>query len=165
MIKFNRYDFDQEWLIGRARTEFLKRQTNKSAKTDTRSIERIFADFVYGHVAEIFLMEKYGFLDDKRKYQDVKTPKPPHYPVAVKVTENEYYIEKQGKYPSCLKRWATEKLTIDARHGEGSWPELLCVFTASRKTFDYEHYGNYKWDKQRTRFIPQSNLDSMFFNA
>jgi len=131
-MKFNAIiDIDREKLklraLDEARLIYAKDSTRKN-----RSLEEILQTCMYGHAAEIYLMEC-GFTDDPRPYKDLLEKD--GTPIEVKVTEGKYYV------PFVLAR--AERA---AREEWRDYPNKLYVFIADRNTLDYELYGIYTWN-------------------
>ena len=129
--KFNAADLDAPTLLSRAKEEseqiFAKESTRRG-----RTLQKIIETSMYGHAAELYLIEKCQFKDDPRKYKDLFDTE--GNPVEVKVTEGDYYV------PYVLDR--ATKAKSEAWRG---FPDILYVFIGDKITVDYSLYGIYKW--------------------
>lgn len=141
-MEFNVKDLDQDMLKNRALKEakliFQKKTTRKN-----RTLEEIHITAMYGHAAEIYLLNN-GFTDDDREFKDVISPE--GEPVEVKVTKSEYYV------PYVLKR-CNEAASESWRN----YPKILYVFIGNRKTLDYKLSGIYKWNDSSKEFYLHSD--------
>ena len=130
-MKFNAIDLNAPMLLSRAKEEseqiFAKESTRRG-----RSLQKIIETSLYGHAAELYLIEKCGIKDDTRKYKDLFDTE--GNSVEVKVTEGDYYV------PYVLDRASKAKL-CDWR----GFSEILYVFIGNKITADYNLYGIYKW--------------------
>ena len=130
-IKFNAADLDAATLYSRAKEEseqiFAKESTRRG-----RSLQKIIETSLYGHAAELYLIEKCGFKDDPRKYKDLFDTE--GNSVEVKVTEGDYYV------PYVLDRAGKSKL-CDWR----DFSDILYIFIGNKITADYNLHGVYKW--------------------
>lgn len=131
-FKFNANELNQNYLLSRSHEEaneiFAKPSTRRG-----RSYEEILKTVLYGHVAEVFLIEKMGFTDDTRKYKDVINTAGKY--VEVKVTEGDYYV------PYVLERAVAAK-----KESWRKYPDLLYIFIGDKKTGDYSLHGIYEWN-------------------
>ena len=136
-MKFNIADIDHDLLKARAQAEarqiFLKESTRRN-----RSLEEIVATVMYGHAAEVYLIQYEGFTDDERPYKDVFDRNGKD--VEVKVTECEEYV------PFVLAR--CEEAAKDKWR---KYPKKLYIFIGDRNTLDYHLYGTYSYNG--TKFI------------
>ena len=73
-MKFNaKTDLDPARLYNRAETE-AKLIHSKPSTARGRSLENIIETVMYGHAAELYLIDHESFRDDPREYKDVMTP-------------------------------------------------------------------------------------------
>lgn len=142
IMEFNVKDLDQDMLKSRALKE-AKRIFQKKSTRKNRTLEEIHITAMYGHAAEIYLLNN-GFTDDDREFKDVISPE--GEPVEVKVTEGEYYV------PYVLKR-CNEAFFEPWRN----YPKILYIFINDKKTFDYKLYGIYEWNDSSKKFCLQSS--------
>lgn len=136
-MKFNVRDIDHDLLKKRARAEaraiFLKESTRKN-----RTEEEIIATVMYGHAAEVYLIQYQGFKDDERPYKDVFDPNGKD--VEVKVTESEQFVP-----------YVVGRCNNDAKDKWRKYPKKLYVFIGDRHTLDYHLYSTYSYNG--TEFI------------
>lgn len=140
-MKFNASQLDNNFYLDRAKAEANEIFSNESTRRD-RSFRNILETTLYGHAAEVFLIQECGFKDDARKYKDVIDTN--GFSVEIKVTEGDYYV------PYVLERAEKAKLQVWREY-----PDILYVFIGNKKTADYELNGVYKWNSKR--FVLQSN--------
>ena len=142
IMEFNVKDLDQDIIKNRALKEaksiFQKKSTRKN-----RTLEQIHATTMYGHAAEVYLLNN-GFTDDDREYKDVISPE--GEPVEVKVTEGEYYI------PYVLKR-----CNEAASESWKNYAKILYIFIGNKKTLDYKLNGIYEWNNNSKEFCLQTS--------
>lgn len=131
-FKFNAKELNQSLLLGRAHKEANEIFSKPSTRRN-RSYYDILETVLYGHAAEVFLIEKHGFKDDHRIYKDVIDPE--NNAIEVKVTEGDYYV------PYVLERAKEAK-----RETWRKYPDLLYVFIGDKKTADYDLHGIYEWN-------------------
>lgn len=134
MITFNSKDLNQEAWAQRARAEaVLIHQKDSTGRG--RSFEQVYETTKYGHAAEMYLIENFGFTDDKRPYRDIISPS--GSPVEVKVTEKEEYVYHVLKRANeaAHEKWRKVK-----------YPENLLIFISPRNDTIYTLYGYYKFN-------------------
>jgi hypothetical protein len=134
-IEFNAADLDTSVLLSRAKEE-SEQMFSKESTRRGRSLQKIIETALYGHAAELYLIEKCQFKDDPRKYKDLFDTE--GNPVEVKVTEGDYYV------PYVLDR-ATKAKSEEWR----GFPDILYVFIGDKITADYSLYGIYKWSENK----------------
>jgi len=139
-MKFNASQLDKDFYLTRAKSEADEIFSNESTRRG-RSFRNILETTLYGHAAEVYLIQECGFKDDTRKYKDVIDTNGSS--VEIKVTEGDYYV------PYVLER--AEKAKAQTWRG---YPDILYVFIGNKKSADYELSGIYKWNKKR--FVLQS---------
>jgi hypothetical protein len=140
-MKFNASQLDNDFYLDRAKAEANEIFSNESTRRG-RSFRNILETTLYGHAAEVFLIQERAFKDDPRKYKDVIDTN--GFSVEIKVTEGDYYV------PYVLERAEKAKLQVWREY-----PDILYVFIGNKKTADYELNGVYKWNSKR--FVLQSN--------
>ena len=140
-MKFNASQLDNDFYLDRAKAEANEIFLNESTLRG-RSFQNILETTLYGHAAEVYLIQECGFKDDGRKYKDVIDTDGSS--VEIKVTEGDYYV------PYVLERAEKAKLQVWREY-----PDILYVFIGNKKTADYELNGVYKWNSKR--FVLQSN--------
>lgn len=138
-MEFNAHDVDFKFLSERALKESEKIYSKESPR-DGRNFMTILKTSIYGHVPEVYLIEKHGFSDDLREYRDVIDPN--GIPVEIKATEGEYYV------PYVLGRASKAKM-----NRKKDYPNILYIFIGNKKTLDYKLQGIYEWGK--TKFVLQ----------
>ena len=133
-MKFNAKQLDGATLRSRAEAEALLINSSASSSRG-RSYEKILETTIYGHAAELYLIQEESHTDDPREYKDVFDPD--GNPVEVKVTGH------PGNVPSVLARANEKKL-----HGRfrQNFPNILYVFIGNKITCDYHLHGIYKWN-------------------
>ena len=141
-MEFNLKDLDQDFLKSRALKE-AKRIFQKKSTRKNRTLAQIHATTMYGHAAEIYLLNN-GFIDDDREFKDVISPE--GEPVEVKVTKGEYYI------PYVLRR--CNEAASDVRR---NYAKILYVFIGNKKTLDYKLSKIYKWNNNSKQFYLHSD--------
>ena len=139
-MKFNASQLDNDFYLDRAKAEANEIFLNESTRRG-RSFQNILETTLYGHAAEVYLIQECGFKDDGRKYKDVIDTN--GFSVEIKVTEGDYYV------PYVLERAEKAKLQVWREY-----PDILYVFIGNKKTADYELNGIYKWNNKR--FVLQS---------
>lgn len=131
-MKFNAIiDVDRVKLRERS-VEEAKLIYAKDSTRKNRQLEEIIETCMYGHAAEIYLMDL-GFTDDTRPYKDLFDLD--GTPIEVKVTEGDYYVP-----------YVISRAEQAAREAWRDYPNTLYVFTANRQSLDYELYGIYIWN-------------------
>jgi predicted HicB family RNase H-like nuclease len=101
---------------------------------------------MYGHAAELYLIDHESFSDDPREYKDVIDTKGNQ--VEVKVTEGKYYV------PYVLQRCNDAAIETWRKY-----PEILYVFIGNKETYDYELDGIYLWNGKQ--FCLQNEEDDV----
>ena len=99
--EFNVRDLDATVLKERAEAEATEIYSKDSTRKG-RTLEEITLATMYGHAAEVWLLQN-GFKDDTRKYKDLFEPD--GTPIEVKVTQTDRYI------PDVLNRCREAKAT------------------------------------------------------
>ena len=140
-MKFNASQLDKDFYITRAKAEANEIFSNENTRRG-RSFQNILETTLYGHAAEVYLIQECGFKDDDRKYKDLFDTDGSS--VEIKVTEGDYYV------PYVLER--AEKAKMQTWRGS---PDILYVFIGNKKSADYKLNGIYKWNKKR--FVLQRN--------
>ena len=143
-MKFNAAELNASMLLARAKEE-SEQMFSKESTRRGRSLQKIIETALYGHAAELYLIEKCQFKDDPRKYKDVFDPE--GNSVEVKVTEGDYYV------PYVLDR--ANKAKAETWRG---FPDILYVFIGDKVTVDYSLYGIYKWCENKFVLQPTSNI-------
>ena len=139
-MKFNAAELNKEFYLNRAEveaTEIYSKDTTRHGRT----FQNILETTLYGHAAEVYLIQECGYTDDDRKYKDVINTK--GNSVEIKVTEGDYYV------PFVLER--AEKAKLQTWRG---FPDILYVFLGNKKTADYSLYGKYYWNE--AKYVLQS---------
>ena len=134
-MEFNAADLDASALLSRAKEE-SEQIFAKDATRRGRTLQKITETSIYGHVAELYLIEKCQFKDDPRKYKDLFDTE--GNSVEVKVTKGDYYV------PYVLDR--ATKAKLETWRG---FPDILYVFIGNKVTADYSLYGIYKWSENK----------------
>lgn len=146
MITFDSRNLNQEAWAERARAEAILIHGKDSTRRN-RSLEEIYETTKYGHAAEQYLIEEFGFEDDPRIYKDVINTSGD--PVEVKVTENEnnvIYVLKRCN-EAAKEKWR-------------KFPKKLMIFVSPRSGTTYHLHGYYEYNgkefKKTSVQIPQS---------
>jgi len=134
-MKFNAKELHKEFYLSRGRREATEISSKDSTRRD-RTFENVLETTLYGHAAEVYLIQECGYTDDDRKYKDVIDPE--GNSVEIKVTEGDYYV------PHVLER--AEKAKLETWRG---YPDILYVFIGNKKTAEYSLHGKYYWDGQK----------------
>ena len=69
-MNFNASQLDKDFYLTRAKSEANEIFSNESTRRG-RSFQNILETTLYGHAAEVYLIQECGFKDDERKYKDV----------------------------------------------------------------------------------------------
>ena len=138
-MKFNVRDLNTSTLLTRAKKEAQDIFDNPDTRRG-RSLKKINETSLYGHAAELYLIEEHQFKDDPKSFKDLFDTK--GNAVEVKVTQFKHYV------PYVLERAANAKKQIWR-----NFPDILYVFVGDKKTLDYDLDGIYKWGK--TKFVLQ----------
>ena len=144
MMKFNRRDINETELKQRALTEFTLAESNESTRSDRRSPKKRLADFEYGHVSELYLIQECGFTDNPEPYKDLFDRK--GNPIEVKTTGNAKWIEG-GQWPLME---TCRKFKLESWR---EYPDYIYTFIGNRTTGDYEFEGLYKWVEASKTFV------------
>ena len=145
-MKFNaKTDLDGQALYARAEAE-AKLIFRKDSTRRGRSLEQIIETVLYGHAAELYLIEHHNFKDDTHEYKDVIDTDGNQ--VEVKVTEGEYYV------PHVLAR-----CNDAAKETWRKYPEILYVFIGDKETCDYYLHGIYHYNGKQ--FCLQTQEDDV----
>lgn len=143
-MEFNAADLNASTLLSRAKEEaeqiFAKESTRRG-----RTLQKIIETSMYGHAAELYLIEKCQFRDDPRKYKDLFDTE--ENSVEVKVTEGDYYV------PYVLDR--ATKAKLETWRG---FPDILYVFIGNKVTADYSLHGIYKWSENKFVLQKATNI-------
>lgn len=132
-MKFNAItDIDVDFLKERAFTEAALIYAKPSTRKD-RSLQQIRETCLYGHAAEVYLIQHCGFKDDTRDYRDVFDPNGKD--VEVKVTSCENYVGD-------VLRRCNETAELKYRQ----YPKKLYVFIGDKQTLDYHLYSTYSYN-------------------
>lgn len=142
-ICFNAKQLDVASLVKRAKREATEIHSKESTRRN-RSLEQVIESCLYGHAAELYLIENCGFKDDDRPYKDLYNESGES--VEVKVTQGTYYV------PYVLHR-AEEAKKMPWR----KFSDILYIFIGNKETLDYELEGIYKWSTERNRFTKTRN--------
>ena len=67
-MNFNASQLDKDFYLTRAKSEANEIFSNESTRRG-RSFQNILETTLYGHAAEVYLIQECGFKDDERKYQ------------------------------------------------------------------------------------------------
>lgn len=129
--EFNVHDLNATVLKARAESEALEIYSKESTRKG-RTLEEITLVAMYGHAAEVWLLQN-GFKDDTRKYKDLFEPD--GTPIEVKVTQTDRYI------PDVLNRCREAKAQPFR-----DYPDRVYVYVNDRKSPIYKLHGPYNWD-------------------
>jgi hypothetical protein len=142
-MKFNAItDIDRISLYERAFEE-AKLIYDKNSTRRNRTLEEILEACLYGHAAEVYLMD-IGFSNDPRPYKDLLEKD--GTPIEVKVTEGEYYVP-----------YVLERAERAASEPWRDYPKKLYVFIGNRQSLDYHLHGIYVWDGKNFCVQPEIN--------
>ena len=139
-MKFNAADLNPNVYLQRANKEaeeIYSKETTRKNRTKAQILETV----LYGHAAEVYLMQYHNFKDDERKYKDVFDTK--GNSIEVKVTEGEYYV----KYVLNRAVEAKKKPWM-------KFSDILYIFLGDKTTADYSLQGIYMWSGEK--FVLQS---------
>lgn len=128
--EFNVRDVDAKILKERAEAEAIEIHSKDSTRKD-RTLEEITLATMYGHVAEVWLLQN-GFKDDIRKYKDLFEPD--GTAIEVKVTQTDRYI------PDVLNRCREAKLQTFR-----DYPDRVYVYVNDRQSPIYKLHGPFNW--------------------
>ena len=132
-MQFNaKKDLDPVRLYNRAEAE-AKLIYSKPSTRRNRSLEDIIETVMYGHAAELYLIDHEGFKDDTREYKDVIDLEGKD--VEVKVTEGSYYVSH-----------VLDRCNAAATETWRKYPEKLYIFTGDKISCDYRLHGIYLWN-------------------
>lgn len=140
-MEFSGYDVDYKFLSERAIKE-AEEIYSKNTTRRNRGLIEIIKTTIYGHIPEVYLIEKCGFTDDIRKYKDVIDIN--GNVVEVKVTEGEYYVP-----------YVIDRANKAYKEKWRNYPEILYVFIGNKKTLEYKLHGIYQIVNEK--FVLQSN--------
>ena len=129
--QFNVRDLDAKALKERAEAEALQIYSKDSTRQG-RSLEEITLTTMYGHAAEVWLLQN-GFKDDTRKYKDLIEPS--GVSIEVKVTQIEQFV------PGVLNRCKEAKLQTFR-----DYPDRVYVYVNDRQSPIYSLHGIFNWD-------------------
>ena len=132
-MKFNaKNDLDPVRLYNRAEAE-AKLIYSKPSTQRGRTLENIIETVMYGHAAELYLIDHEGFKDDTREYKDVVDLD--GNDVEVKVTEGEHYVS-----------YVLDRCNAAAMETWRKYPEKLYIFIGDKESCDYHLHGIYEWN-------------------
>ena len=135
-MQFNaKNDLDPVKLYNRAEAE-AKLIYSKPSTRRGRSLENIIETVMYGHAAELYLIDHEGFKDDTREYKDVVDPG--GNDVEVKVTEGKYYVSH-----------VLDRCNAAAMETWRKYPEKLYIFIGNKESCDYYLHGIYEWNGEK----------------
>ena len=134
-VEFNAADLDTSVLLSRAKEE-SEQMFSKESTRRGRSLQKIIETALYGHAAELYLIEKCQFKDDPRKYKDLFDTE--GNPVEVKVTKGDYYVP-----------YVLDRATKAKQETWRGFPDILYVFIGDKITADYSLYGIYEWSENK----------------
>lgn len=139
-MKFNARDLDTSTLLSRAKEEAQAIFDNPETRRG-RTLKKIIETSLYGHAAELHLIEEHEFKDDPKSFKDLFDTE--GNAVEVKVTQFKHYV------PYVLERAANAK-----KQTWRGFPDILYVFVGDKVTLEYNLDGIYKWGK--TKFVLQN---------
>ena len=139
-MKFNASDLSPELFLKRANKEAEEIYSKPSTRKN-RTKAQILETVLYGHAAEVYLIEYHNFKDDERKYKDVFDTE--GNSIEVKVTEGEYYVEH-----------VLDRAVEDKKQPWRKFSNILYIFIGDKITADYSLHGIYKWNNEK--FVLQS---------
>lgn len=132
-MKFNaKTDISAEALKDRAQAEAMEIYSKGSTRRG-RSFNEIVEVCMYGHAAEVYLIEKEGYRDDPRPYKDVIDPN--GEPVEVKVTEGDYYVP-----------YVLDRCNKAAKDSWRKYPKKLIIFVNNKRDLWYNKHAEYVWN-------------------
>lgn len=135
-MKFNaKNDLDPVRLYNRAEAE-AKLIYSKPSTQRGRTLENIIETVMYGHAAELYLIDHEGFRDDTREYKDVVDLE--GNDVEVKVTEGEHYVS-----------YVLDRCNAAAMETWRKYPEKLYIFIGNKENYDYHLHGIYCWNGEQ----------------
>jgi hypothetical protein len=134
-MKFNAADLDPELYLKRASKE-AEEIFSKDSTRRNRTKVQILETVLYGHAAEVYLMQYHNFKDDERKYKDVFDTE--GNSIEVKVTEGEYYVEH-----------VLGRAIEDKKQPWRKFSNILYIFIGNKTTADYHLHGIYKWNNEK----------------
>ena len=134
-MKFNAADLDPELFLLRASAE-AEEIYSKPSSAHGRSKQKILELVLYGHAAEVYLIQHKNFKDDLRPYKDVIDPE--GNCVEVKVTEGEHYVQ-----------FVLDRANKAKGEEWRKFPEILYIFIGDKNTADYELYNIYFWNGKK----------------
>ena len=139
-MKFNAADLDPNVYLQRANKEAEEIYSKPSTRKN-RTKAQILETVLYGHAAEVYLMQYHAFKDDERKYKDVFDKD--GNSIEVKVTEGDYFVSYvlDRAIEAKQKKWM-------------KFSDILYIFLGDKTTADYSLHGIYKWNGEK--FVLQS---------
>jgi hypothetical protein len=143
-MEFNAADLDASALLSRAKEESEQIFAGTFTRRG-RTLQKIIETSMYGHAAELYLIEKCQFEDDPRKYKDLFDTE--GNPVEVKVTEGDYYVH-----------YVLDRATKAKSEEWRGFPDILYVFIGDKITADYSLYGIYKWSENKFVLQKATNI-------
>ncbi|HCY82036.1 MAG TPA: hypothetical protein DHV22_10760 [Xanthomarina gelatinilytica] len=134
-MKFNASDLNPELFLKRANKEAEEIFSKESTRRNRTKAE-ILETVLYGHAAEVYLIEYHNFKDDERKYKDVFDTE--GNSIEVKVTEGEYYVKH-----------VLDRAIEDKKQSWRKFSDILYIFIGNKTTADYHLHGIYKWNGEK----------------
>lgn len=132
-MRFNAItDIDVELLKERSYAEAAEIFVKESTRGN-RTIEDVRAATMYGHAAEVYLIQHHNFKDDPRPFKDLFNTI--GKPVEVKVTEFIHYV------PHVIRRCEEY-----AREKWRQYPAIVYIFIGNKSSLEYNLYGIYHWN-------------------
>lgn len=141
--KFNAKDINPSALKDRAKGEADQIWNSPRGVIRGRTYEQLLADCMLGQAAEIHLLNC-GYLDNPKKYMDVKEPDGTTVDVKVITNKSPRYVEVSIE--NTLKRAADKKL-------EYEFADKIYMYTCDEKTAEYNLVGIYEWNASQKQFI------------
>ena len=133
-MKFNASDLNPELFLKRANKEAEEIFSKETRRNRTKA--EILETVLYGHAAEVYLIEYHNFKDDERKYKDVFDTE--GNSIEVKVTEGEYYVKH-----------VLDRAIEDKKQPWRKFSDILYIFIGNKTTADYHLHGIYKWNGEK----------------
>ena len=144
-MQFNaKNDLDSVRLYNRAEAE-AKLIHKKPSTARGRSLKEIIETVMYGHAAELYLLDHKGFRDDTREYKDVIDPE--GNDVEVKVTEGKHYVP-----------YVLDRCNAAAMETWRKYPEKLYIFIGNKESCDYHLHGIYEWNGEQFCLQKEENI-------
>ena len=134
VMRFNAKDLNTDYWVSRAKAEATLIYNNPRTRKD-RTLHDIIETTLYGHAAEVYLIENENFTDDLRDFHDITDPQ--GVPTEIKVTGNKHYVEY------VLKRANEAK-----RRRLNQYANKLMVFIGNKVSCDYHLHNIYYWNEK-----------------